>query len=477
MKSIDYQRLFHLFPDSLLLLLPDGTVADNSDAHVKVSLLPRARAVERDIFVAYPSAPESQRELFESLEYVRQHLEPHTMSLLRYDLERPAELGGGTEERYWQLTHYPLFDEQGQLEYILQRPQDVTAQTLAARQAEIAAQALVDVQERNRFILESLPVMVWTTTPNGQPDYFNPRWLQFTGQRLEDLTADLTDATDFADAARAAGAGPAGDEARHADFADAGGEAGVKPAGSWAQLTHPDDQAGLVAAWREALATGQPFQHEYRLRRHDGEYRWVLTQAAPRRTADGRISMWVGSASDIHAQRQLVTELLQANEQQAALAEQAYQTYQRAESQRRTYDQLFTEVPALISVLRGPEHRYDFVNPASQRMFPHRQLLGHTVTEALPEVVQQGMVAILDRVYTTGESFREPAMRIDLERSAGEPPQEAYFDLLLQPFKEQNQPAGVLVFAVEVTPLVHAQAELAALRARGTGGPGARGEC
>jgi PAS domain S-box-containing protein len=435
MKSIDYQQLFHLFPDSLLLLLPDGTVADNSNAHVEVSLLPRAQAVGRDIFAAYPSAPDSQRELFESHEYVRQHLEPHTMGLLRYDLERPAELGGGTEERYWQITHYPLFDEQGQLEFILQRPQDVTAQTLATRQAEAASQALLDVQERNCFILESLPVMVWTNTPDGQPDYFNPRWLQFTGQQMDEL---LT--------------------------------------GDWRHLAHPDDQAALAATWQEALASGQAFQHEYRLRRHDGEYRWVLIQAAPRRAAAGHITMWVGSASDIHAQRQLVAELLQTNEQQAALSEQAYQTYQQAESQRQTYDKLFTEVPALIAVLRGPEHRYEFVNPAYQQLFPHRHLRSRPVGEALPEVAQQGLVELLNHVYTTGESFRDPALRLALERDAGGPLQEAYIDLTLQQFKEQNQPAGILVFAVEVTALVHAQAELATLRAQGTGGPGAAGE-
>lgn len=346
MKAIDYQQLFRLFPDSLLLLLPDGTVADNSDAHVQVSLLPREQAVGRDIFLAYPSAPESQRELFESHEYVRQHLLPHTMGLLRYDLERPAELGGGTEERYWQITHYPMLDEQGQLEYILQRPQDVTAQTLAARQVAAAAQALAESQARSQFILESLPVMVWTNTPTGQPDYFNPRWLAFTGQPAATLQAS-----------------------------------------DWHDLAHPDDQAALLAAWRGALASGQPLQHEYRLRRHDGEFRWVLIQAAPRRDAQGDITMWVGSAIDIHAQRQLVAELLQANEQQAALAEQAYETYQRAESQRRTYDKLFTEVPALIAILRGASHRYEFVNPAYQQVFPHRQLLGQAIAEAVPEVV------------------------------------------------------------------------------------------
>jgi len=431
MKAIDYQRLFREFPDSLLLLLPDGTVADNSDAHVQASLRTRAQAVGLNIFAAYPSAPESQRELFDSHEYVRQHLVPHTMGLLRYDLERPAELGGGTEERYWQITHYPLFDEQGRLEYILQRPQDVTAQTLAARQVAEASQALAESQARSQFILESLPVMVWTNTPTGQPDYFNPRWLAFTGQPLASLQAS-----------------------------------------DWHDLAYPDDRAALLGAWHEALAGGQPLQHEYRLRRHDGEYRWVLIQAAPRRADDGTITMWVGSASDIHAQRQLVAELLQANEQQAVLAEQAYETYQRAESQRQTYDKLFTEVPALIAVLRGPHHHYEFANPAYQQVFPHRQLLGRAIAEAVPEVVPQGLIEVLDRVYTTGVPFRNPALRIDLERQPGTPLQEVYVDLTLQQFTEQNQPAGIMVFAVEVTDLVHARAELAKLRARGTGGPG-----
>jgi PAS domain S-box-containing protein len=434
MKAIDYQRLFHALPDSLLLLLPDGTVADNSDAHVQVSLLPRAQAVGRDIFIAYPSAPESQRELFESHEYVRQHLMPHTMPLLRYDLERPAEQGGGTEERYWQITHYPLLDEQGRLEYILQRPQDVTAQTLATRQASEAAQALADSQERSRFILEALPVMVWTNLPNGQPDYFNPRWLAFTGQSAEELAAS---------------------------------------ARSWDSLAHPDDHAALLAAWTAALASGQAFQHEYRLRRHDGEYRWVLIQAAPRRGADGRLTMWVGSAIDIQPQRQLVAELLQANEQQALLAEQAYETYQQAESQRRTYDKLFAEVPVLVAILRGPEHRYEFINPAYQQVFPHRQLLGKPLAEALPEITRQGLLEVLDHTYATGESFRDPALRVALERAPGAALQEIYVDLTLQQFKEQNQPAGILVFGVEVTDLVRARAELAELRARGTGGTGA----
>lgn len=79
------------------------------------------------------------------------------------------------------------------------------------------------------------------------------------------------------------------------------------------------------------------------------------------------------------------------------------------------------------------------------------------------------MLAILDRVYTTGEAFRNPALRIELERQPGSPLQEVFVDLTLQQFSEQNQPAGIMVFAVEVTDLVQARAELAELRARGPG--------
>lgn len=421
--SLDYQALFRHLPGSYLLLAPDGTVLDNSDQHVAVSLRPRAQAVGRNIFDAYPSAPESQRELAASHEQVRRTLRPDTMPLLRYDLERPAELGGGTEERYWQLTHYPLLNEQGELQYILQIPHDVTEQHRAAQAATQARQALNEAQDRTQFIMESLPVLVWTNRPDGTPDYYNNRWLEFTGKTQAQMQAI-----------------------------------------DWAEITHPDDRPGLLQGWAQALAEGTPFQYEYRLRRHDGQFRWLLIRNSPRRDANGRITMWVGAASDIHEQRQLVQELLQANEQQAALADQAYATYQRAESQRETYQNLFAQAPALICILRGPEHRYEFVNPLYQQVFPHRQLVGRTVAEALPELVPQGVIGLLDHVYQTGETFRAQELPLQLERDAGQELRDSYFNFTYQQFQEQDQPAGIMVFAYEVTDLVRARQALEQLR-------------
>ena len=423
---IDYQALFQALPGAYLLLAPDGHVLDNSDQHVAVSLLPRAQAVGRHIFDAYPSAPEGQADLHASHEQVRRTLRPDAMPLLRYDLERPAELGGGTEERYWQVTHYPLLDAQGQLQYILQMPQDVTAAHRARLAAAETQKALDEAQQRTEFILDSLPVLVWTNRPDGTPDYFNPRWLEFTGLTLAEMLA-LDGNT----------------------------------------LTHPEDQAGLRQGWQQALATGMPFQYEYRLRRHDGQYRWVLLRASPRRDAAGQIIMWVGAASDIHEQRLMVQELLHANEQQAVLSEQAYQQYQNAESQRETYETLFMQAPAAIGILRGPEHRHEFVNPPYEQILGGRPVLGRPIAEALPEVAAQGFVALLDQVYQTGETYHGNEVPIRLAGSS----EDQYFNSTYQQFRENGQPAGIIVFSFEVTDLVHARQTLEKLHDTSPGAP------
>lgn len=423
---IDYQALFHALPGAYLLLAPDGTILDNSDQHVAVSMLPRAQAVGRFIFDAYPGDPQSQTDLLASLEAVRRTLSSDTMPLLRYDIARPAAQGGGTEERYWQITHHPQPDAHGALQYIMQTSEDVTATYRNTMAAAEAKKALDEARQRTQFIMESLPVLVWTNRPDGTPDYFNNRWLEFTGKTQQEMLAI-----------------------------------------DWDTLTHPDDQAGLRQGWQQALADGTPFQYEYRLRRHDGQFRWLLLRASPRRDAADQITMWVGAANDIHEQRQMVQELLAANEQQATLSEQAYQMYQKAENQRETYESLFMQAPAAIGILRGPEHRHEFVNPPYEQILDNRPVLGRTVADALPEVAAQGFVALLDTVYQTGEAYYGNEMPI---RLAGDS-EDRYFNFTYQQFRENGQPAGITVFAYEVSDLVRARQALEKLRDAGPAAP------
>lgn len=419
---VDYQKLFHALSDNFLLIAPnpEATIVDNTDRHVGVSMKSREEAVGKPFFEAYPPVDEESANVIrESHEHVRRHQEPHTMPLIRYDLERPTEQGGGLEERYWEATHYPILNERGELEFILQRTQDVTERYRAEQQRLLAERALAEQQERTRFILESLPVMVWTNLPGGQTDYFNPRWLEFTGRSL-------------------------------AESLDWG----------WLQDIHPDDRAATELLWNRGREQGSELQLEYRLRRHDGQYRWVLVRAVPRRNATGEVTMWVGCGTDIHDQKLMVQELLEQNEQQALLSDQAYQAFQQVQQQRETFYNLFMQTPALICILRGPEHRYEFVNPPYQRLFPHRELVGKTVAEALPEVVEQGFIGILDGVYNTGQTFVGNEMEIQLDRDGSGQLQKSYLNFTYQLFLENEKKAGITVFAYDVTDLVLARQAL-----------------
>ncbi|MFD1470672.1 PAS domain-containing protein [Hymenobacter caeli] len=401
---VDYQALFRKLPENFLLMLPDATIVDNTDGHAAVGLKPRAEVVGRPLFDAYPAVDQNEGDkIAQSHENVRRTLRPDVMPLIRYDLERPAAQGGGFEESYWQATHYPILADDGRLEYILQRTQNVTAQHRAALQAAAAQRALDESNLRTRFILESLPVMVWTNRPDGTPDYFNPRWLEFTGETAAALVAS-----------------------------------------NWADRTHPDDRAALTDGWARALATGQEFQLEYRLRRHDGQYRWLLIKAAPRRGPDGAIGMWVGTAVDIHEQREMVAELLANNELQAALSDQAYQQAEQAGQQRAAFYDLFMRAPAPICILRGPEHRYEFVNARYQSLFPGAALLGQPVAAA-------GFVRLLDGVLASGQPFLGEEMPVPLPATATAPARTAYFTFTCQPFYEAGERDGIAVFAFDVT--------------------------
>jgi PAS domain S-box-containing protein len=134
---------------------------------------------------------------------------------------------------------------------------DVTAQ----QQAEAA---LRESENRFRTIADSAPVFIWTAETDGAIPYFNQTWLQFTGHTLE----------------QEAGSG-------------------------WLESIHPDDRESCHAQYQQAFDARQPYQMTYRLRRHDGQYRWLLEHGAPRFDAAGTFLGFIGSAVDIDDQRRV----------------------------------------------------------------------------------------------------------------------------------------------------------------------------
>jgi PAS domain S-box-containing protein len=139
----------------------------------------------------------------------------------------------------------------------------------------------VDIEDRKRAenalranerdliqIINTIPMLAWSTRPDGYVEFLNQRWLDFTGLSAE----------------QAGGFG-------------------------WSVAVHPDDVHGLVEYWQSALASGTGVDVEARLRRFDGEYRWFLFRADPLRDESGAIVKWYGTNTDMHDWKQAQEEL------------------------------------------------------------------------------------------------------------------------------------------------------------------------
>src|SRR5262245_48695798 len=107
-----------------------------------------------DVFPDNPDDPEATgvSNLSASFDRVRRELVPDTMAVQKYDIQRPAEEGGGFEERYWSPRNMPVVDDQGELAYIIHRVQDVTEYVrLTERGTEQEAEIFLRTQELQRL--------------------------------------------------------------------------------------------------------------------------------------------------------------------------------------------------------------------------------------------------------------------------------------------------------------------------------------
>ncbi|RZK62227.1 MAG: PAS domain S-box protein, partial [Hymenobacter sp.] len=199
---------------------------------------------------------------------------------------------------------------------------------------------------------------------------------------------------------------------------------------------------------RQVLATGQPYVATDAPARvgppeqsQEAFFSFVFT---PLREADARVSGVIIVATDTTAQ---VRARRQADTIQAALLGAA----QRQVQQREELFQVFEQAPAAIVLLRGPEHRIEYVNPAYQQFFPGVSLRGRLMVDAHPGVAANNILARLDRVYQTGEPYVGEEQPVALALTPGQPSQTRYFNFVYQPYREAGRIVGVSIFAYDVT--------------------------
>ncbi len=118
------------------------------------------------------------------------------------------------------------------------------------------------IPETIRHIIDSTPAHIHTALPDGYIDFFNQSWLKYVGLPLASIEG-----------------------------------------WNWTSAIHPADVEGMVEKWRAALCSGEPFLHEARVRRADGEYRWMLHHKVAQRDEHGKIVKWYGASIDIEERK------------------------------------------------------------------------------------------------------------------------------------------------------------------------------
>lgn len=121
-------------------------------------------------------------------------------------------------------------------------------------------------------------------------------------------------------------------------------------------------------------------------------------------------------------------------------------------AERARFRQMFQQAPSFMAMLQGPEHRFEWVNPAYQALIGNRDLIGRPVADALPDAMEQGYGDLLDRAYASGEALTQAGARYVV---AGEPdtqPVERYLDFVYQPLRDTaGQVTGIFVEGYDVT--------------------------
>ncbi|MCW7537398.1 PAS domain S-box protein [Aquabacterium sp. A7-Y] len=217
------------------------------------------------------------------------------------------------------------------LEAALRASQATLEQRVVERTAQLAEaiERVRESEERFRFMAEAAPALIWMSDVDGHCNYVNRSWLQFTGRRMEQETGE-----------------------------------------GWLQSVHPLDRERVAQGFRQALQSRRTFKQEYRLRRSDGAWRWIVATGTPRFEGPGRFAGYVGTGADIHDAKSTALALQASRQQLASIVDSV--------------------TAAIISL--DASHRIVLFNAAAEKMFQISadRMLSRTVDLLLPERLRGG---------------------------------------------------------------------------------------
>jgi PAS domain S-box-containing protein len=204
----------------------------------------------------------------------------------------------GMLSTHWRKPHTPTEEDFRLFDVLARQAADLIERTLAE-------EAIRESEERFRLITNTAPVTLWMVDTDKECTFVNQAWLDFTGRPLEAALGD-----------------------------------------GWADGIHPEDVKQGWDIYAKAFDRREPFQTEYRIRRHDGEYRWVRDTGVPRYNSDGSFAGYIGSAMDV-TERKLAEEALSTIRQRLIEAQEE----ERAHLARELHDDINQRLALLITRL------------------------------------------------------------------------------------------------------------------------------
>ena len=172
-----------------------------------------------------------------------------------YEILTRLQRNGQLEDMYFNFVYQPYLEADETISGVTIIASEVTT-------AVVAKKIIEESQALFHFIAESMPQKVWTADAEGNRNYFNKNMLEYTGLSFEDLK----------------------------DW-------------GWKKIIHPDDWDETKKRWQHSIDTGNNFEMEHRILDKGGKYLWHLSRGLAYRDQNGKIKMWVGTATDIHDQK------------------------------------------------------------------------------------------------------------------------------------------------------------------------------
>lgn len=295
---------------------PDFTIVAVNDQYKKNTNTSADQIIGRPAFEVYKPWDEASSKQFELLKsgLLQAIKENQVVNLPMLFFEAPAADGTAVNQTWWQIEISPILSSGNEVEYLMCNTLNVTERELTRRSVERAkqkedqlhqelrdvngelvainekltstveelrlsqaslvqlnneletriasrTQVLAENEKRSRSILDALPQIAWTSTLNGEVDFYNRRWYDYTGLDFEST--------------------------------------------SWQEVIHPDDLQYNLDKYAAILQSNKPGEFEIREKGKDGIYRWHLVRIEPLLNEAGEIVHWIGTATDIEALKKL----------------------------------------------------------------------------------------------------------------------------------------------------------------------------